>query len=161
MFAPPLAAKPLHDTTPISTHVRLNQASPSVRMRISRCLATDRSVKECLWLGAKSCAIAFKATEVVRGRLGGKTLDDDITQPIILQLANLRNLLTSDFARTASKAFYGSQMPLRIRGLHAVLLSPNRFDACIALIIDGEYHWANVVLSVIGSRWMCTTLQLA
>lgn len=130
-------------------------------MRIARCLATDRTVKECLWLGAKSCAIAFKATEVVRGRLDGKTLNNEITQHITVQLTNLHNLLNSDFARTASQAFYGSQMPLRIRGLHAVLLNPNSFDACIALVIDGEYHWANVVLSVIGSRWMCTSLQLA
>lgn len=147
-------------TNAFQTERRVEKNSPPVRMQITCCDPEDRTVRECVWLAIRSCQIAFRATDVARGRLDPKVLKRFMVGPIIEQIRNLLFLLKTEERKGVDAQIYEKNLPIRINGLHATVLHPECFDACISLTIGKEPHTVNVVLSFIGSRWMCTYIQL-
>lgn len=142
------------------TKRRVEKNSPPVRMQITQCDPRDRNQNECIWLAVRCCHIAFRATDVVRGRLNPRVLDAFVSSPIIDQVLNLYRLLKGEEERGITEHPYAKNLPIRILGLHGMVLHPNCFDACVSLVIGTQPHTVNVVLRIIGSRWICTYLQM-
>lgn len=150
------------ESNALHTVRRVHKNSPPVRMSVSLCDPRDRNMKECLWLANHCCEVAFKATEVARGRLGPRSLVREMTSRTIEQILNINVVLEQCQLQSGKpSSLFAKNLPIQIRGLQGTVLRPNSFDACVAMRIGRENHCANVILTLLGSRWICTGLQLS
>jgi hypothetical protein len=62
--------------------------------------------------------------------------------------------------RVVKNPLFLAHLPVQVRRVHAMVLHSSSFEAWVTMNIGNEYHWADLVLTRIGMRWMCTTLQL-
>ncbi|MCI1901433.1 MAG: hypothetical protein LKI93_01700 [Bifidobacteriaceae bacterium] len=115
-----------------------------------------------MWLANLCCQLAFKATDVARGRLDPKVLMKEMGAQLIEQILNLDVILEIHHQHVNRQTLlFAAKFPIQICGLQAVVIHRNCFDACVSMKIGAEFHCANVVLSLVGSHWKCTTFQLA
>ncbi|MCI1984161.1 MAG: hypothetical protein LKJ47_05255 [Bifidobacteriaceae bacterium] len=150
------------ETNALHLERRLYKNSPPVRMSISFCDPRDRSAAECIQLAEKSCRVAFHATDVARGRLQPSMLKREMTAILIEQILNIDAYLTIHHNFVDKKTLlFTPHLPIQICGLQGTIIHPDRFDACISMKIGAQNHCVNVVLCLVGSRWICTEFQLA
>ncbi len=143
----------------VDLYQKVGMSDEYVRLHVMRCVPTDLPSEECKRLALNACNVACLSTDVLRGRLDARLLKNIMATTIIAQLVNTSRLLLDgikDPQRQALDFVRNKHLPVVPRSFNATLISCNKFDAFIGMTVGTDICWANIVLSRIGSRWMCT-----
>lgn len=139
------------------TDMRIYRNAPPITMQISFCDARDLSPYQSEALARHSSHLALKIFDVARGRLDSNILNRYVAPRVVVQIDNFRALAQN---RVVKNPLFLAHLPVQVRRVHAMVLHSSSFEAWVTMNIGNEYHWADLVLTRIGMRWMCTTLQL-
>ncbi|KAA8822540.1 Rv3235 family protein [Bifidobacterium vespertilionis] len=141
-------------------NVTIAQGDGDIRMRLCQYVGSDMDRREGIGLGVAAAQLACKAMEIIRGRLQTDRLVRAVAQKAINKLSTMSVLYHSHLQRHPELRQRALTLPVRARGINAVVRSADHFEACVHLTVGRTNYLSTVVFNHRGGRWMCTALDL-
>ncbi|WP_314688148.1 hypothetical protein [uncultured Bifidobacterium sp.] len=127
----------------------------AVPYRISMTFRSDLDRVQFHAAAMRTCQLACMAADMVRGRDVPPAMERVVSTSCLSRLRTMSMLMD---IRLNSDAELRSRMckpPVVPRLVNGMLVSPTRFDMSVCLGIGSQGYCSSVVLSLMGSRWVC------
>lgn len=127
----------------------------AVPYRISMAFRSDLDRVQFHAAAMRTCQLACMAADMVRGRDVPPAMERVVSTSCLSRLRTMSMLMD---IRLSSDEGLRSRMctpPVVPRLVNGVMVSPTRFDMAVCMGIGAEGYCASVVLSLMGSRWVC------
>ncbi|WP_291526524.1 Rv3235 family protein [Bifidobacterium sp. UBA744] len=132
----------------------------SVHLRICRYVPEDLSKRDCIGLGGAAARLAWRAMDVVRGKLPASRLANAVSPTAARKLETMALLYRGHLQRHPELRQRAWQLPVEPRGIDAVVRASDHVEAWVHLTIAQTSYWSTVIFDYVGTRWMCTALDL-